>query len=193
MLTIKLKEIIIDTPGINYNPDDPVDIGNNGGGTKAHICEMDSYGRIKKICLDDDDGEDGSGTIGVGITGYPRVTIDSPTGSGFRGIPVVEVVPDPVDPTIDRDKLLQVTDLVGVNQTGYYDGRAYYGAIFYKDGVKYAGYYETAGQLVQIYDTLQESIDAQVTTPASAILRQGTDISSDNPRLDIPGTPDNLT
>jgi len=183
---IKLKEIIIDTPGINYNPDDAVDIGNNGGGTKAHICEMDSYGRIKKICIDDD-------TVGVGITGYPRVTIDSPTGSGFRGVPVVEVVPDPVDPGLDRDKLLQVTDLVGVKQTGYYDGRAYYGAIFYKDGVKYAGYYETAGQLVQIYDTLQESIDAQVTTPASAILRQGTDISSDNPRLDIPGTPDNLT
>ena len=58
---------------------------------------------------------------------------------------------------------------------------------------KYAGYYETAGQLIQVYDTLQESIDAQVTTPPSAILRQGTDIGSDNPRLDIPGTPDNLT
>ena len=183
---LKLKRIDIDTPGINYNPDDPVKIDGPG---EAHICEMDSYGRIKKICLDDD-ADDGSK---VGITDYPYISIDSPTGSGFRGIPIVEIVPDPVDPTIDRDKLLQVTDLVGVNQTGYYDGRAYYGAIFYKDGVKYAGYYETAGQLVQIYDTLQESIDAQVTTPASAILRQGTDISSDNPRLDIPGTPDNLT
>ena len=129
----------------------------------------------------------------VGITTYPRIRINSPTGSGARLTPIVEVVPDPVDPGLDRDKLLQVTDLVGIKQTGYYEGRAYYGAIFYKDGVKYAGYYETAGQLVQIYDTLQESIDAQVTTPASAILRQGTDISSDNPRLDIPGTPDNLT
>ena len=185
---IKLKRIDVDTPGINYNFDDSVEIDGPG---EAHICEMDSYGRIKKICLDDT-GDDGGGPP-VGITDYPRIRINSPTGSGFRGTPIVEIVRDPVDPTIDRDKLLQVTDLVGIKQTGYYEGRPYYGAIFYKNGIKYAGYYETAGQLVQIYDTLQESIDAQVTTPASAILRQGTDISSDNPRLDIPGTPDNLT
>ena len=182
---LKLKEIIVDTPGVNYNFDDPVEID---GPATAHICEMDSYGRVKKVCVDDTAGS----PTPIGITNYPRIRINSPTGSGFRGIPVVTVVRDPIVPDPD-DKLLQVTDLVGIKQTGYYEGRPYYGAIFYKEGVKYAGYYETAGQLVQIYDTLQESIDAQVTTPASAILRQGTDISSDNPRLDIPGTPDNLT
>ena len=94
---------------------------------------------------------------------------------------------------VDPDRLLQVTDLVGLKQTGYYDGKPYYGAIFYKEGIKYAGWYETAGQLVQVYDTLQESIDAMVTTPPSAIQRQGSDISSNDPRLNIPGTPDNLT
>ena len=181
---IKLKRIEVDTPGINYNADDPVEID---GPATAHICEMDSYGRVKKVCVDDTAGS----PTPIGITNYPRIRINSPTGSGFRGTPIVEIVRDPIVP--DPDKLLQVTDLVGIKQTGYYEGRPYYGAIFYKEGVKYAGYYETAGQLVQIYDTLQESIDAQVTTPASAILRQGTDISSDNPRLDIPGTPDNLT
>ena len=74
----------------------------------------------------------------------------------------------------------------------YYDGKPYYGAVFYKDGIKYAGYYETPGKLVQIYNTMQESIDAEVTTPPSAILRQGTDVATNNPRLDIPGTPNNL-
>ena len=64
---------------------------------------------------------------------------------------------------------------------------------FYKDNVRYAGWYETAGQLVQIYDTLQESIDAEVTTPPSAILRQGSDVSSNDPKLNLPGTPENLT
>ena len=175
---LKLERIEVDTPGVNYNADDPVEID---GPADAHICEMDSYGRVKKVCV----------TSNIGFTNYPRIRINSPTGSGFRGIPVMSSVRDPIVP--DPDKLLQVTDLVGIKQTGYYEGRPYYGAIFYKEGVKYAGYYETTGQLVQIYDTLQESIDAQVTTPASAILRQGTDISSDNPRLDIPGTPDNLT
>ena len=82
----------------------------------------------------------------------------------------MSTVRDPIDPTIDRDKLIQVTDLVGIKQTGYYQGRPYYGSVFYQDGVKYAGWYKTAGELVQIYDTLQESIDAEVTTPASAIL-----------------------
>ena len=89
--------------------------------------------------------------------------------------------------------MVQVTDLVGVKQTGYYAGRPYYGAVFYEEGVKYAGYYKTIGEPIQIYDTLQESIDAEVTTPPSAIQRQGTDISSNDPRLNIPGTPENLT
>ena len=80
-----------------------------------------------------------------------------------------------------------------MKQTGYYNGRAYYGAVFYENGIRYAGYYDTAGQRIQIYDTLQESIDAQVTTRPSAIERSGTDITSNDPRLDIPGTPENLT
>ncbi len=46
--------------------------------------------------------------------------------------------------------------------------------------------------LVPIYDTMQESIDAKITTPPSAIQRSGTDITSNDPRLNIPGTPDNL-
>ena len=181
---LRLKEILVEDPGINYNPDDPVEID---GPATAHICEMDSFGRIKKVCLGDADGGEGSG---IGFTRTPTIFVNSPTGASARLVPVMEVVRDPI--VIDRDKLLQVTDLVGLKQTGYYEGRAYYGSIFYKNGVKYAGSYETAGQLVQIYDTLQESIDAQVTTPPSAILRQGTDISSDDSQLDIPGTPDYL-
>ena len=66
------------------------------------------------------------------------------------------------------------------------------GAVFYKEGVRYAGFYETFGPLVQVYDTLKESIDGVVTTEPSAIQRQGSDISSNDPRLNLPGTPDNL-
>ena len=39
---------------------------------------------------------------------------------------------------------------------------------------------------------MQESIDAMETTPPSAILRQGSDVTSNDPRLNIPGTPENL-
>ena len=115
------------------------------------------------------------------------------TGINFQAVPVFNVVRDPVDPDILPEQILQVTDLVGLKQTGYINGRPYYGQVFYKNGIRYAGVYETPGQLIQVYDTLKESIDAEVTTPPSAILRQGTDISSNDPRLNIPGTPDSLS
>jgi len=141
----------------------------------------DSFGRIRSVDVLDP---------GLGFTSYPDITMITDTGINASFRPQFEVVRDPI--VADPAKLIQVTDLVGLKQTGYVDGRAYFGAVFYKDGVRYAGFYETPGELVQVYDTLQESIDAQVVTRPSAILRQGTDTNSNNPRLNLPGTPDTL-
>jgi len=187
---LKLERINIKDPGINYDPGDQVvitggggDDGNGDTGAKGSLCQgVGPFGKIEHICIDDG---------GDGFTSYPDISIISETGVNFEGTPVFSVVRDPIVP--DPDKLLQVTDLVGLKQTGYYRGRPYYGSVFYQDGVKYAGWYETAGELVPIYNTLQESIDAEVTTPASAILRQGSDSSSNDKRLNLPGTPENLT
>ena len=99
------------------------------------------------------------------------------------------IVPEDV---FDEDQILQVTDLVGLKQTGYVNGKPYYGSVFSKDGQLFAGIYETIGELIPVYATLQESIDARITTRPSAILRQGTDVTSNDPRLNIPGTPQNL-
>lgn len=132
----------------------------------------------------------GTGAPGVGVPAVP-LSISSPPSGAPTGInasfrPQFEVVRDPV--VIDPQKLLQVTDLVGLKQTGYVNGRAYYGAVYYDKGIRYAGFYETVGEPIQVYDTLRESILAQVITPPSAILRQGTDTRSNNPLLNIPGT-----
>jgi hypothetical protein len=117
---------------------------------------------------------------------------DTGVNASFR--PVFRVVRDPIDPALTRDnqKLIQVTDLVGLKQTGYIGGRPYYGAVFYENTIRYAGYYKTVGTLIRVYDTLQESITAEVTTAPSAIEKFGTDNNSNNPRLNIPGTPTNL-
>ena len=130
---------------------------------------------------------------GTGVPGVPAVPLSipsppsgAPTGINASFRPQFEVVRDPV--VIDPQKLLQVTDLVGLKQTGYVNGRAYYGAVYYDRGIRYAGFYETVGEPIQVYDTLRESILAQVITPPSAILRQGTDIRSNDPLLNIPGT-----
>ena len=142
-------------------------------------------------------------SFGGGMGDQPTTPPASGTGAAFppsgvnaKFVPIIRprvLLPDDIDPTtglqIPPNRLIQVTDLVGLKQTGWYNGKEYFGAVFYKEGVRYAGYYETAGVLIRVYSTKQESIDSQVTTPPSAILRQGTDVSSNDPRLNIPGTP----
>ena len=175
-VTLVLKEIIPTSPGINYGPEDLVLI--DGKPLKPILGPFGTVDGVEPRPY-------------YGITEYPNITMPSDTGVGFRGRPVFEpvIVPELVLP---EDQLLQVTDLVGLKQTGYVNGRPYYGSTFSQDGILYAGVYETTGDLVQVYATLQESIDGQVTTRASAILRQGSDVTSNDPRLNIPNTPDNL-
>ena len=127
---------------------------------------------------------------GLGFTEYPTISMPSETGVGVVFKPQFEIIRDPLGVT--PDKLLQVTDLVGLKQTGYVDGRSYYGSVFFENDIKYAGMYETIGQKIRVYDTMQDSIDAMDRSDPSAIQRSGTDVSSNDPRLDIPNTPDNL-
>ncbi len=125
---------------------------------------------------------------GIPITRTPNIVVYPPPRKPF--VPVTKLIVDPVN--VPQDTVIQITDLAGLKQTGYIEGRAYYGEVFFKDGTPFAGRYETAGKLIQVYATLQESIDAEVTTTPSAIQRSGTDVNSNNPRLNIPGTPNNL-
>lgn len=177
---LEIIRLIPINPGINYGPNDSVCIIKEDGTKECFSPNLDTFGANLPIDIKP-----------VSTTNYPNIFQSSPTGVNSRFRPVFRVRRDPLD--VDPDQILQVTDLVGLKRTGYVDGREYFGAVFYKDGVRFAGYYETPGQLIQVYDTLQESIDGEVTTRPSAILRQGTDITSNDPRLNIPGTPDNLT
>ena len=124
-------------------------------------------------------------------TRTPIIDIISPTGVGFKGVPIYELVLDPLDP--EPGTVIQITDLVGLKQTGYVQGRAYYGEVYYENGIRFAGRYKTAGTPIQVFDTLLESIEGEVTTRPSAIQRSGTDVTNNDPRLNIPGTPENLS
>ena len=191
-VNLELKEIIpVDGGGINYGKDDVVCVKNTETGEeRCFPPNLGPFGQIESVDLPTGDGNLN------GYTSWPQIRVrttgpNMPTGGGAEFIPRFEIVRDPIG-LPDENKLLQVTDLVGLKQTGFYDGKPYYGSVFYKDGIRYAGWYETPGKLVQIYDTMQESIDATVTTPPSAILRQGSDVATNNPGLNIPGTPNNL-
>ncbi len=192
-VAIALEGIEVINPGINYNCGvDQLVIEPSNGVKLSYEC--DTFGRITKVnVLPETPALADSPFFGRGFTRQPEIRMITDTGINFQAVPRFSVVRDPVDPEVLPEQILQVTDLVGLKQTGYIDGRPYYGQVFYKEGVRYAGVYETPGQLIPVYDTLKESIDAEVTTPPSAILRQGTDISSNDPRLNIPGTTDNLS
>lgn len=196
-VTLILDDIIVENPGINYSDTDVIEIIPNNGAVLRPV--IGSSGEVLDVEILNP---------GVGFNVYPSINMVpaletlSPPESGLRkpptGInasfrPVFRVVRDPVqlltENQINQQALIQVTDLVGLKQTGYVDGRSYYGAVYYDEGVPYAGYYKTAGTQVRVYNTLQESITAQVTTRPSAIQRSGTDVKSNNPTLNIPGTP----
>ena len=199
-VTLKLKKVIPEG-GINYDPGtnpivfppyppDGTGIPNDGSGDQIIIdppngakltAVFGPHGVPIKVNVENPGG---------GFTEYPTIRMPSDTGVGVVFKPQFEIVRDPLD--VSPDKLLQVTDLVGLKQTGYVDGRAYYGTIFFENDLKYAGLYETIGQKIRVYDTLQDSIDAMDRSEPSAIQRSGTDVSSNDPRLDIPNTPDNL-
>ena len=174
-VTLVLDQVVVEDPGINYRcGEDQLQITPNNGAQLSYEC--DPFGKINTVNVLNP---------GIGFNIYPEITLPSETGVNARFRPVFRVLRDPLLPP---DKLIQVTDLVGLKQTGYVDGRAYFGAVYYDEGVAYAGYYKTAGPQTRVYTTLQESITAQVTTPPSAIQRSGTDITSNDPRLNIPGT-----
>jgi len=175
---VVVRSVLIDTPGINYSPDDNILIDGN----PVPICKIDGFGRVLEVCPPPSP---------IFVTAFPSVTLPSATGVGFRGTPIMETIVVPED-VFDEEQLIQVTDLVGLKRTGYVNGKPYFGSVFSKDGQLYAGVYETIGELIPVYATLQESIDNRITTRPSAIIRQGTDVSSNDPRLNIPGTPQNL-
>jgi len=181
-VVLELTGITPTAPGINYGPDDVVCVENADGTRICFPITPGNFGQVNAV------------DVGSGIIippEFPTLTLDSDTGVGFVGRPVIRPVIVPENILPDED-IVQVTDLVGLKQTGYVNGKPYYGSVFSKDGQLFAGIYETIGELIPVYATLQESIDNQVTTRPSAILRQGTDVTSNDPRLNIPGTPENL-
>ena len=132
---LKLKEVLVKDTGINYNCGvDELTIEPANGAELEYEC--DTFGRIKNINVINP---------GVGFTETPIIRMPSRTGVNFKAVPLFEVERSSCCMTgeVPLDKLVQVTDLVGLKQTGYVDGRAYYGAVFYKDGIRYAGYFET--------------------------------------------------
>jgi hypothetical protein len=147
---LSLKEVIVNNPGINYNPGvDVVEITpNNGTILQATFTPFGQVTRVKVV------------RPGVGFTVRPTITIRSESGVNADFTPVFEVVRDPIlfSPQLQQRKIITVIDTVGLKVQGYVSGKPYYGNVYYDAGVKYAGPYKTFERPIRVYDTLAESI-----------------------------------
>ncbi len=145
---VKLKEIRVKKPGFNYNCGvDKLTITPNNGTVLTYKC--DPFGKIKSVQVQ----------TGGNFTQLPRITLPSNTGLNARFTPVFEIIRDPLTPEVgDPNDIVQVYDLVGLNINGYVDGKAYYGNVYFSDGIKYAGTQQTGGTTIRVYDTIQESV-----------------------------------
>ena len=94
------------------------------------------------------------------FTDLPDIFLPSTTGVNASFTPVFEVIRDPLVAQVAASPadVVQVFDLVGLNVTGYVDGKRYYGNVYYDGGVKYAGLEKTGGRTVRVYDTRRDSI-----------------------------------
>ena len=100
--------------------------------------------------------------------------MNTETGINAAFVPNFDIIrdPQPIDPVITQEDLVQVFDLVGLNINGYVDGKPYYGNVYYVNGIRYAGTSaQTSGTNIIVYDTqlasLQKRLD--VVQPVSTV------------------------
>ena len=145
---LRLAEVRVQNPGINYSPDDELTITPNNSTILKPT--LGPFGKVKSVKV----------VKGGTFTDLPDISLPSTTGVNASFTPVFEVIRDPLVAQVAASPadVVQVFDLVGLNVTGYVDGKRYYGNVYYDSGVKYAGVENTGGRSVRVYDTRRDSI-----------------------------------
>ena len=145
---LQLTDVIVTDSGINYDcSKDKLTIEPQNGTVLSLVCGP--FGKIKGVKVE----------RGGNFTDLPRITLPSDRGLNARFSPVFDVVRDPLVPEVaPLDDVVQVFDTVGLDINGYVDGKAYYGNVYFTEGVKYAGTRQTGGAVVRVYDTIQDSV-----------------------------------
>ena len=147
---LSLQDVIVNNPGINYNPGvDVIEITPNNGAVLQAI--YNPFGQVTDVKVV---------RPGIGYVSRPTITIRSESGVNADFTPVFEIIRDPVlfSPQLQQRKIITVIDTVGLRIQGYVGGKPYYGNVYFDAGVKYAGPYKTFESPIRVYDTLAQSI-----------------------------------
>ena len=113
---LELTGVTIINPGFNYGDADSIEMIPSNGSVLSY--DLDPFGKIKSVSVD----KRGR------FTELPRIKMNTETGLNAAFVPNFNIIrdPQPVDPVITQEDLVQVFDLVGLNINGYIDGKPYY-------------------------------------------------------------------
>ena len=160
---LELTGVTITNSGFNHNCGvDTIEVIPSNGTSLSYSC--DPFGKIKSVSVNK----------GGRFTELPQIRMNTETGLNAAFIPNFSIIrdPQPIDPVITQEDLVQVFDLVGLNINGYIDGKPYYGNVYYVNGIRYAGTSaQTSGTNIIVYDTrlssLQKRLDVVRTVTTS--------------------------
>ena len=159
---LELTGVTVTNPGFNYGDDDLIEMIPSNGSVLSY--DLDPFGKIKSVSVNK----------GGRFTELPRIRMNTDTGLNAAFVPNFNIIrdPQPIDPVITQEDLVQVFDLVGLNINGYVDGKPYYGNVYYVNGIRYAGTSaQTSGTNIIVYDTrlssLQKRLDVVRTVTTS--------------------------
>ncbi len=160
---LELTGVTVTNPGFNHNCGvDTIEVIPSNGTSLSYSC--DPFGKIKSVSVNK----------GGRFTELPQIRMNTETGLNAAFVPNFSIIrdPQPVDPVITQEDLVQVFDLVGLNINGYIDGKPYYGNVYYVNGIRYAGTSaQTSGTNIIVYDTrlssLQKRLDVVRTVTTS--------------------------
>ena len=171
---LELTGVTVTNPGFNHNCGvDTVEVIPSNGTVLSYNC--DPFGKIKSVSVDK----------GGRFTELPQIRMNTETGINATFVPNFDVIrdPEPIDPVITQEDLVQVFDLVGLNINGYIDGKPYYGNVYYVNGIRYAGTSaQTSGTNIIVYDTrlasLQKRLDVVRTVTTGDVEEPVTEIET---------------
>ena len=163
---LQLSEVRVDDPGINYDCGrDEIVIEPANGTQLSYVCEP--FGKISGVKV-----------LKAGnFTELPTIKMKTTTGVSASFTPVFNVIrdPQPVEP-VAKD-IVQVFDLVGLNVNGYVGGKEYYGNVYFKNGVKFAGTSIKSGTNIRVFESREASISG-VNVPVARTVRSDTTLDT---------------
>ena len=151
---IELTGVTVTNPGFNYDPTvDEIVIEPSNGAQISYTTEP--FGKIRSVSVNK----------GGRFTELPQIRINTETGINATFVPEFNIIrdPEPIDPVVTQEDLVQVFDLVGLNVNGYIDGKEYYGNVYFVNGVKFAGTSDKSGTNIQVYNTRLDSLQKRDT------------------------------